>query len=446
MKKRNVNLILLQLLLLCVAGIIVLNMFGAAKGTSLLFMLTFPLTCGLWLWSLRKGLRRSDYIMLATAVLAAVCVGVDLAVHKGSFSFSYIRKLIMFIMTLMYLQAQDKFRPDWRLEEFIQVLVDVLTVLMGLMLLLFKDAMYTINGVVSRYLTFGFGNPNAVAMYLAPMFMMTFCTLLRQEKPGQKLFHGAVLLLLGLFVLLTQSRNALMMTLLFAAVAVFVLLRERIEKVTDRQLPMRYNRWVSWGVALFPMIFAIFYMIFIGSDWVSKLFGFMVSEGKDLDSRVKMWTPAFEAILRSPLIGSYYSVSGGTGSSQMHSTHVDTAACYGIPVMLLMSYMQKRYIHQKGKTYHNKVHFMYMTAFCCALLMGTFEAAVYSGGLGVYVFALIFLSLSKCRGPQPGTVPVSGWEWVGTQGKLLYDRWQSGRGRSSKRVRKHHETEQISEE
>lgn len=427
MKQKNVNLILLQALFLCVSGIIVMKMFSIDRGSSLLFLLTFPLTGLLWLWNVRKGLQRTDLLMIILAALAAACVLIDLLINKGSLSFSYLRKLIMFIMTLLFLQSVNKIRPDWRLAEFLQVAVDILTVLMAFMFVAFHQRMYLINGIVSRYLTFGFGNPNALAMYLAPMFMLTFCTLMKRDgKPKVRLFRLAVLAAQGVFVLATQSRNALMMLMLFGVVALYVILQEKIEARTGRHIPLSYPSWLAWVIGLFPIIFAVLYMALIGTDWIGKIFGFMVTEGKELDSRVKEWSPAFEVIFKSPIIGSYFNISDGTGSSQMHSTHVDTAACYGIPVMLLMGFMQKIYIHQNGKVYRNKVNFLYMTAFCCSLLMGTFEAAVYSGGLGVYVFALIFLALSKTRRTKREPDVIYGWDWIGLQVSRIRKRLNAG--------------------
>lgn len=416
MKRKNINLILLQALFLCVSGIIVMKMFGVDKLSSVLFLMTFPLTGLLWLWNVRKGLQRTDFLMIILAALAAACVLIDLLINGGSISFSYLRKVIMFVMTLLFLQAVNKIRPDWRLAEFLQVVIDALTVLMAFMFVVFHQRMYLINGIVSRYLTFGFGNPNALAMYLAPMFMMTFCTLMKRGgNPKVRLFRVGVLVVQGVFVLATQSRNALMMLMLFGVVALYVIFRKPIAEKTGILIPLQFPNWLAWVIGLFPIIFAVLYMALIGTDWIGKLFGFMVTEGKELDSRVKEWSPAFEVIFKSPIIGSYFNISGGTGSSQMHSTHVDTAACYGIPVMLLMSFMQKIYIHQNGKVYRNRVNFLYMTAFCCSLLMGTFEAAVYSGGLGVYVYALIFLSLSKTRQTRKERDVVYGWDWVWQQ-------------------------------
>lgn len=395
MKQKDMELYLMEGLFLCVVGIIAAKMFGWGIVSSLLFTMTFPLTVLLWGWSLRTGLTKKGRLTIITAGLAAVCVLIDLVWNRGSFSFSYIKKLIMFIMTLLFLQAADKVRLDERLPQFIQMPVDGLTILMMIMYILQHKEMYKINGIVSRYLTFGFSNPNLPGMFLACLYMLTFCALLKEKERKGRIFHGVMLAMQLFFILATQSRNGLLNILLFTIVALCVIFRRQISEKIKFTFELRIGRWPAVIIAVFPIVFAVIYMALINMEWVQSVFGFMVSEGKKLNSRVKEWKPAFEVIKNSPLIGSYYNLSGGTGTSQMHSTHVDTAASYGIPVMLLMSGLLAGYIHQEGKTYENKINFLYMAAFCCAMLMGIFEAAVFSGGLGIYVFSVIFLALSK---------------------------------------------------
>lgn len=421
MKQRDPGKLLLQALLLCVAGIIVMKMLGIDPLVSAFFMMTFPLTVLLWLWSIRRGLKITDWIMMITALLAVLFVLIDLAINGGRFRLSYFRKVIMFIMTMMFLQAMDKTKPDWYLAEFLQVIVDILTLLMAAMYVLFRDEMFTIYGTVSRYLTLGFNNPNTAAMYLAPMFMLTFCTLCKPGKPKEKTFRKCILALQVLFILDTQSRNALLASCLFTVAVLCVTYRDRIQEKCKIRIRLRFNKWIAIAIAVFPIVFASLYMLLIGGEWVEKVFSFLVSEGKGLDSRVKEWLPAFRVIGDSPFIGSYYTLSGGSGVSQMHSTHVDTAASYGIPVLLLMCYMQATYIYQRGKEYKSEVNFLYMVAFCCSLLMGTFEAATYSGGLGIYVYAMVFLALSRSGRYRRREGETYGWEWILCKCTMLKD-------------------------
>ena len=338
---------------------------------------------------------------VVTVVLAAICVLLDVWRSGGTLTSDYPKKLIMFSMTVIFLCAANRVRPGAQLPRFLQLVVDGLTVLMTVMMLLDYDRMHLIDGKVTRYLTLGFANPNHLALFVTCMYMLTFCALLKKQGIKQRYFRVAVLTAQIFILLGSRSRNGLMISGLFTALALGVMYVEKIRSFTGLALQLRFRRWTAALVAVFPMLFAMVYMAVVDAQWFQNLFSFMISEGKGLNSRVKEWTPAFEAIKASPLIGAYFGISNGTGSSHLHNTHADTAASYGVPVMLLISLLLAQCVYQKGKVYDNKHSFLYMCGFCCAMLMGTFEAAVFSGGLGIYVFAIIFLCLAKSEQDLP---------------------------------------------
>lgn len=432
-KEKSVDLWLLCILFLCVTAIIVTPMFGLGTVTSLLFAATFPLTGLLWLVQLKEKRNRLDVMILIIIVLAGGAVMVDLKLHQGTFTVSYFKKYIMFSTSLLFLQGADRIRTDRRLAHFVQIPVDILTLLMLIMYLLRNEEMYMIAGVVSRYLTFGFSNPNLLGMFLVCMYMLTVCMLLQQGNRKQKMFRLVILGLQLWFILKTQSRNGLMVAAFFTAVTAVVFFREKLQDKLKLTLPLRFGKWIAAVVVLVPVVFAVVYMLVIDSGLISRLFGFMVSEGKQLDSRVKMWAPAFETIRNSPLLGSYFAISDGTGAGQMHNTHVDMAASYGVPVMGLVCWLLGVYILQRGKEYPDKAGFLYMMAFCCVVLMGTFEAVLFSGGLGYYVFAGVFLPLSGSSPVELRELPL----WA--RGAELTDRWK---GLLEKRIReKKHENQ-----
>ena len=396
MKQKQVELNLLQALVACVVVIVATRMLGIPVVPNIALYLTFPLTVALWLWTMRRGVSKPDYLAVVTVVLAAICVLLDLWRSGGTLTTDYPKKLIMFAMTVIFLCVADRVRTGEQLVRITQVAVDGLTVLMTLMLFLAYDRMHLIDGKVTRYLTLGFANPNPLAIFVTCMYMLTFCSLLKKQSTKQRYFRVAVLTAQIFILLGTRSRNGLMFSGLFTVAAFVVLWREKVKDLTGISIKMRFKLWQAVAIAVFPMVFAMIYMAVVNAEWVEKLFSFMISEGKGLDSRVKEWTPAFEAIKASPLIGAYYGVSGGTGSSQMHNTHADTAASYGIPVMLLVSAILAFSIYQNGKTYADKKSFLYMGAFCCAMLMGTFEAAFLSGIDIIYLMHL----------PPPAVRPV----------------------------------------
>ena len=103
MEMKQLDILFLKTLLLCTAGIIMTQVLGWDDLTSLLFLLTFPLTVLLWMRSVRKTMTGKDLLMLLTSMLAFVNVMLDLGRAGGTLTFSYIKKLIMFTMTLMFL-------------------------------------------------------------------------------------------------------------------------------------------------------------------------------------------------------------------------------------------------------------------------------------------------------------------------------------------------------
>ena len=148
-------------------------------------------------------------------------------------------------------------------------------------------------------------------------------------------------------------------------------------------------------IAWFPLTFAALYMTVIYTPWIQRIFGFAVSAGKNLDSRVDIWTNTLSYIKHSPLIGSYYEISGGTGVAQMHNSHLDIAASYGIAVLVLVCVLLTRYLLQRGRVYESKERYIYMLGFSCTLLLGLGEAALFSGGLGIHLFAGMLLMLAN---------------------------------------------------
>ena len=79
----------------------------------------------------------------------------------------------------------------------------------------------------------------------------------------------------------------------------------------------------------------------------------------------------------------------------MHNTHMDIAASYGIPVLILVCVLLVKYLHQQGRVYEDRKGYIYILGFACMIMLGMGEAAVFSGGLGVYIIVGTCLLLSN---------------------------------------------------
>ena len=233
MELKRMDCFLLKALYLLVFGIIATQALNRENLTSLLFLLTFPITVLLWLRSVRQTIKGLDLLMLLTAALACICVLVDLWVHRAVPSFSYLRKGIIFVMTLLFLQTAYRFRANQELMRFVNRTVDILTVFLIVMYLSMYSQMHVLNGRVTRYLTFRMGNPNLTGLFLACMYMLELYRLFTPEKWYWKLIHIGLAAFLALFVLESQSRNSLLVLVLFTLMCTWLILRGGKRKQTQ---------------------------------------------------------------------------------------------------------------------------------------------------------------------------------------------------------------------
>lgn len=387
MKLKRIDVILLKLLFLLAAGIIVFQVLGRSSMTSLLFYMTFPVTVLLWLRTVRKTITGMDLVMMAAITLTVVSVLLDAGRCNAHLNFSYIRKIIIFCMTLLFLQTAYRLQIDQEMVGFINKTVDVLTIFLIVMYFTRTSEMYLMNGTVSSYLTFRTSNPNLIGLFLACLYMLELYRIFTPERWYWKWLHISMAVCLIMFVNMTRSRNCLIAISLFTLITVWLIFRGR------RNLYV--GRTAALVLAVSPALFLTVYMSVVYTPWIQKIFGFLVSEGKKLDSRMRIWTLALQQLWESPIIGSYFAISKGAGMSQMHNSHLDIAVSYGLPVLMLVSLLLYSYLHQQGRKYADKQDFIYILGFACTIILGIGEAALFSGGLSLYIFVGAFLLLAN---------------------------------------------------
>lgn len=386
MELKKIDMLLYKALYLVVFGIVITQTLVMENITSMLFLMTFPLTVFIWIRSVRKTVSQNDLLVLGAIVLAATNVLLNAGLTNTALDFSYLKKLIMFSMTLLFFQAAYRFRANEELTRFINGIVDMLSVFLIVMYFWQTSQMHMLNNRVTVYLTFRFTNPNLTALFITCLFMLKIYRLFSPAKWYIKICHTVEALLLGWFVVETQSRNSLLILLVFTAVSGILIFRSKRSLLIGKG-------WAC-AIVLAPAVFLVAYMTLITSQWVQELFSFIVDVGKGLDSRMDIWGPGITALAQSPIIGAYSQISHGKGNAQMHNTHLDIAASYGIVVLILVCILLVKYLHQRGRRYANKAEYIYILGFGCATLLGIGEAAVFSGGLAIYVFAGAFLLLS----------------------------------------------------
>lgn len=398
MRMKKIDVLLFQALFVLVAGIVVSRVAGLNSISSMLFLATFPVTALLWLSSLSEGLDKTDWIMFSAVGLAVFSVVINLVANlmagNPGVGGSYFKKGIMFTLSLMFLQTCNKMRAPGILRELLHRLNSSLVVFFTIAHLLLRDQMHMLNNIPTKYAPFNFSNPNLTAIFFTCIFMLEVIRLLCVREQWKQILHAVLSALMAYFIYDTRSRNGLLVMVLFMCTVVCVVLRKKIREKIHITVPRRVILPAAAGIALIPTAFAVLYMTFIGSQWVYKVFAFLEDKGKKLNSRVKEWKPAFDAIREQPLFGDYYGISDGTGAGHMHNTHIDMAASYGLPVMFLVCALLTIYIWQRGKRYKKQAELLYMIGFCCVLMLGIFESVMFSGGMASYVYMGAFLLLS----------------------------------------------------
>ena len=397
MELKQADKFLFKTLYFSVAGVIIFQALDISRLTSILFTLTFPLTVLLWLRSVRKKISMLDILTLITSVASIVFVLLNAMVQNADLNLSYMRKAIMFVMALLFLQTSYRMRVERSMITFVNGVVDFLTLFLIAIYFVRNEQMHMFHDRVSMYLTFGFENPNATGMFLSCLYMLELYRLFSPERWYIKILHIVMAVFMALFVLETQARNSLLIIVLFTIVCALLIFRGRKN--------MRMKPFWSVVLACFPALFAWGYLAVVEMDWFAKVFAFLTGEGKTLNARVKIWSEAWTKLKESPLIGAYHQISNGTGMSQMHNTHVDIASSYGWLVLVAVCVLLGNYFYQKGRVYKDKESYIYILGFACAVMLGIGEAALFSGGLGIYVFVATFLLLSNAtEAEQPKTV------------------------------------------
>lgn len=388
----QIDTFLIRILHICAAMIVLLQVLGLDSAVSLLFSMTFVFVAALWIAAAVRKVTSLDILILCVIVLALLNVSLNTWINNTAISFGYLRKFIIFSFTLLYFGAVHKLAIDNTTQKLLFGLNSGLTVFLIVQFFLNPTKVYIFNGLYTDYLTFGFTNPNLLAMFLLCIFYTELLQIFRPKKIPAKIFHLALASVLFYFIIETGSRNCLLVAITAAAVLGVLFLRKKA---------FRIPLWLAVIIAVFPFLFAAAYLSIVDTPVFQNLFSFLVSDGKGLDSRVTMWQTSFAQYWASPLLGSYSQIVQNDTSLQMHNTHIDILVSYGPMVLLLVCCVLYQLIHQSGR---DKFGIAASVCFAFTVIMGMAEAAIFSGGLGIYLFAGVFLLLRRTAPADPSKI------------------------------------------
>lgn len=291
---------------------------------------------------------------------------------EATFGFDYFKKLLMFLAFMMMLDfAQNDNVTRDTYNVVLRLPSTAALILIG---------SYFFAGNTGRYaggITLGFTNPNFAGMWLIHLFIyVVLWTISIKQKRIVKLMLGFVLAIMAWLIYETKARSCLIGLVVF----MFFYIAGKLIGADVVKKP------IVWRAAiLLPIVVVLLYQSLLSAKWFVNLFSAFVSEGKGLDSRLAVWMPAIRAFAISPILGDYCGISHGTGMSQLHNTHLDVLCSYGIISFVLFLQMLFRI---SSNTTRGKLRFFNYVAFCgflTVVVVGTFEAAIVSGAMGLNI-------------------------------------------------------------
>lgn len=306
---------------------------------------------------------------------------------KLMIGFEYLKKYIMFVSTLLFFYNVVLVRKvEYFLIKIIYLNFFLISSIYIYFFLRYKSICYIFNGRTSTFLTFGMSNPNKTGLYMLCFAIYAFLLVFIFRKKILKMVCFVILVFYIYFILETDARNALISFFLFIIFMMFMALKKRkIPKIVINLM------------LYYPFLFAIFYMLIIENRMIQEFFSFFVSEGKKLTSRVSVWKDGFEYFINSPLIGAYYEISSGTGSSQMLNTHLDILFSYGIIIFLMTMRFLRNIIMGISKEKYNFIKNLSLFGFFTCIFSGAGEAALFSGGTGYHILVGSLLLFARYR-------------------------------------------------
>lgn len=379
--------LLVRLSVLALDGIVVTQVLSLTALASTLFTLTFALTVSLWLVTAVRRISSRNLLVLWLMLLSGFSVGLNALLTGTAVTPPYLKKLIMFWSTLLLLGAAAEYEPDRADVRFVLGCNTALAVFLTVLFLLRREQMFLINGLVTPYLTFRFTNPNLAAVFLSAVCILELIAAAADGTRRGQWGHILLAAVLGVFVGLTRARNARLLLGVFCLVYGLMGLFPRWKPCL--------RRWMALLLSLGPLLFAAAYLLMIHSPGVREGLDFLAGEGKGLDSRVEIWRFALEAVHNTCFLGAYSQISGGTGASQMHNSHLDILASYGVVVLALVCVLLAWVLCDPRHRQKRRLPFLCRMGFGAMVLSGLGEAMLFSGGMGVYLFAGIMLLLAN---------------------------------------------------
>ncbi len=346
------------------------------------YKLTFVIIAIFWVKLALKKIVLFDILSLSIVGVSFICLYSSTLIEPHSLSIDFLLKWFGFICTVLYFNCMIKCKNELAIEKILFYITQILIISTIFYYVKNPVQAYMYKGTVLDKLCLNFSNPNVTALFLTPIFLFEFCYFINEKQKIIKCIYLLLAIILFVFITYTGSRNCIYSCVFF--IILFLLNFKKKDKAIK-------SRTIYLLIALSPLIFSIIYMLLQDNfDSITKILPF-ISSNKSLDTRIIVWQRAFNYFLTFPFTGRYAYMVLYDSVTQMHNTHLDVLASYGIIVFLLFISYLYNIVKEKFSLANNRI---YLYAFIVVIFCGFCEATLFSGSLGLNIYVGNFLLFS----------------------------------------------------
>ena len=366
-------------------GIVYNTMNGTLSSASTLISLSFILVLLLFINQIYNGNIKRQYFPILFFSIFLVFTNVTLS---GGGGFDYYKKAIMYSTTIVWMV----YCVNQSLSKNTVILVLIINIAINILyLVFFRRGFSMYEGEL--LLTLNFPNPNQTGMFLLNSILYICIPIVSgMDLLGKRTQYWVVI---GLLIpLLISVSNLLIMTgtrSSFMSLALFAFL-VFIDYVSNGHFKLK--KWMAFIVSIMPFVFVFIYLSYVG-DLSSDISMGIENAGKSNTTRVPIWKPIVDNFAHYFIIGDYYGISNGTGMSQLHNTHLDVYASYGIIPLILYVRLLYMIIVQSIRKSCCRFQRVSLYAFISCMVSCIFEASLVAGSAGMFLLTVGFLAMAN---------------------------------------------------
>lgn len=325
------------------------------------------------------------YMLVVFVCISTITMLLDHYSVKGTVvpNFGYLSPHVFTVSTLVLMYIALNSKVSLKTFKTVVLAVCAVSFVYVIFYLFFpKDAYYHFNRI-SPYLTLGMSNPNKTAVMLFLFFIVMLLGLFVTDNSVFKLIYCITAVMLSVMLYKTLSRTTLLAMLFFVFMMMWLMLKKKY----------KFSNLIWVGVVFIPILFSALYMLVVNSELFNEFFSFMISDGKGLQSRSKVWGETFAYIKDSPFIGAYYDVNNNLMLTNTHNTHLHIIASYGVIAYVPFILINCLTFVKVNKICSNKLASGAMIAVAGVLVIGIAESTIFSGSTGLFMFLGLFIAL-----------------------------------------------------